>query len=100
MIKKVKDNRDYKTDGLVRLEKNVRAALRAGRDTVVLRIIRYLHTHVEATKEEIKRECSVADFGHYDKWAREQGRYKIVIPTTTKLYKINPEISDIVSLTY
>lgn len=89
---------DYKTEGLKRLDRNVRKALLHNRDTVVLRIIRYLSKHIQATKEQIKKNCKASDFGHYDKWVKENGRYKIVVEKKNGMYIINPEIKHIVSL--
>jgi hypothetical protein len=82
--------------GIQNLRKNLTINLRNGRETIVVRILRFLlHSCPDrtATKEEIMLACDFSTFNHYIRWNRENQEYKLLIPYEN-VWKINPEVEN------
>jgi hypothetical protein len=81
------------------LRNNVENAIRNGKNTILIKIFRYMKGHSEASKKDIEANCDIECFNHYTQW-NTHGRYKILIPTTGNFYQINEEVQRIAELTY
>jgi hypothetical protein len=91
-IEKSGDIENNKKHCLVELENNVRNAIDTDRDTVIIRILRYMKNCPEVTQTKLHEMCNAAHIGHYTKWNKTHGQYKILVLTTANLYELNPEI--------
>lgn len=86
--------------GVKKLRKNIINHLRAGRETIVIRILQFLLQTCPngiATKEEIMTACDFQRFTDFTEWTKKHGRYQLVIPSDSNNWKLNPEVVDILT---
>ncbi len=84
--------------GKKNLTKNIKNALKRGDETIVIKIIKYMKLNTESSIENIVSNCNITVFTHYTEWKKKNTKYKILIKKSDNLYKINPEIEDIIKI--
>ena len=83
--------------GIKNLLKNVKKALAEGRDTIVIKIIKYLwdeetRTFRSASRDNLITDCCITSFHNYTAWNKQGALYQLLDTVDGNQYSINPDI--------
>ena len=79
--------------GLKHMLKNIKARLREERDTIIIRILRFMTENNNPQEQSvIQDKCGCQNWASYIKWDKNHNRYKLLVQTPEYLWKINPVV--------